>query len=70
LLTPTRKNLRHLASQFQVACLQLRHPVEELFAFLKIAFGAVRTPHRAAHALPIHLLSCLLAYSLYKSLLA
>ena len=70
LLTATRKNMRHLASQFQLACLQLRHRVEELFAFLKNAFGAARTTHRAAHALPIHLLGCLLAYSLYKSLIA
>jgi hypothetical protein len=70
LLTPTRKNMRHLASQFQLACLQLRHRVEEVFAFLKNAFGAVRTPHRATHALPTHLLCCLLAYSLYKSLIA
>jgi IS5 family transposase len=70
LLTTTRKNMRHLASQFQLACLQVRHRVEELFEFMKRAFGAVRTTHRAAHALPIHLLCCLLAYSLYKSLIA
>jgi len=70
LLTATRKNMRHVASQFQLACLQLRHRVEELFDFLKVAFGAVRTTHRAAYALPIHLLCCLLAYSLYKSLIA
>jgi IS5 family transposase len=70
LLTATRKNMRHLASQFQLACLQLRHRVEELFEFMKGAFGAVRTTHRAAHALPIHLLCCFLAYSLYKSLIA
>lgn len=70
LLTTTRKNMRHLASQFQLACLQLRHRVEELFAFLKNAFGAARTTHRATYALPIHLLGCLLAYSLYKSLIA
>jgi IS5 family transposase len=70
LLTTTRKNMRHLASQFQLACLQLRHRVEELFAFLKNAFGAVRTTHRASHALPLHLLCCFLAYSLYKSLIA
>jgi IS5 family transposase len=70
LLTATRKNMRHMASQFQLACLQLRHRVEELFEFMKGAFGAVRTTHRAAHALPIHLLCCLLAYSLYKSLIA
>jgi len=69
LLTSTRKNMRHLASQFQLACLQLRHRVEELFAFLKCAFGAVRTTHRASYALPIHLLCSLLAYSLYKSLI-
>lgn len=69
LLTPTRKNMRSLANQFQLACLQLRHRVEELFEFLKCAFGAVRTTHRTAHALPIHLLCCLLAYSLYKSLI-
>jgi IS5 family transposase len=70
LLATTRKNMRHLATQCQLACLQLRHRVEEVFAFLKNAFGAVRTTHRAAHALPIHLLCCLLAYSLYKSLIA
>jgi IS5 family transposase len=70
LLTATRKNMRRLASQFQLACLQLRHRVEELFAFLKCAFGAVCTTHRAIHALPIHLLGCLLAYSLYQSLIA
>jgi hypothetical protein len=68
LLTPTRKNMRKVASQFQLACLQLRHRVEECFEFLTCAFGAVRTTHRAAHALPVHLLCCLLAYSLYKSL--
>jgi hypothetical protein len=70
LLTATRKNMRKVAGQFQLACLQLRHRVEELFEFLKCAFGAVRTTPRAAHALPIYLLSCLLAYSLYKSLIA
>jgi IS5 family transposase len=70
LLTTTRKNMRHVASQFQLACLQLRHRGEEVFAFLKVAFGAVRTTHRASHALPIHLLCCLLAYSLYKALIA
>jgi IS5 family transposase len=70
LLTTTRKNMRHVASQFQLACLQLRHRVEELFEFLKCAFGVARTTHRAAHALPVHLLCCFLAYSLYKSLIA
>jgi hypothetical protein len=34
------------------------------------AFGVGRTTHRATHALPIHLLCGLLAYSLYKSLIA
>lgn len=43
--------------------------VEELFDFLKCAFGAVRITHRAAYALPMHLRDCLRAYSLYKSLL-
>jgi hypothetical protein len=70
LITNTRKNMRQVASQFQLACLSLRHRVEELFEFMKGAFGAVRTTHRAAYALPIHLLGCLLAYSLYKSLIA
>ena len=70
LLTPTRKNMRHRASPFQLACLQLRHRVEEIFAFLKNAFGAVRPTPRARLALPVHLLSCLLAYSLFKSLIA
>jgi hypothetical protein len=69
LLTPTRKHMRHLASPFQLACLQLRHRAEEVLAFLKNAFGACRTTHRAAHALPIHLLCCLFAYSLYKALI-
>jgi hypothetical protein len=31
LLTPTRKNVRHVASPFQLACLHLRHRVEDLF---------------------------------------
>jgi hypothetical protein len=31
LLTTTRKTMRHLASQFQLACLQLRPRVEEWF---------------------------------------
>jgi hypothetical protein len=68
LLPPTRKHRRHVASQFPLACLPLRHRVEELFECRKCAFGAGRTTHRAAHALPIHLLGCLLACSLYKSL--
>ena len=41
LLTATRKTMRPLASRFQLACLQLRPRVEEIFAFLKNAFGAV-----------------------------
>jgi hypothetical protein len=32
LLTTTRKNRRHVASQFQLACLQLRHRVEDRHA--------------------------------------
>lgn len=70
LLTPTRKHMRHLASPFQRASLRVRHRVEELFNFLKVALGAVRSTHRAAHALPMHVLSCLLAYSLYRSLIS
>lgn len=69
-LTTTRKNLRSLASHFHLACLQLRHRGKEVFAFLKCAFGVARTSHRAAHALPIHLWCCFLAYSLSKSLIA
>jgi len=70
LLTATRKHMRPLASQCQLACLPLRPRVEEQFAFLECAFGAVRTTHRAAPALPIHLRCCLLAYSLSKPLSA
>ena len=70
LLTPTRKNMRHVASQFQLTCLQLRHRAKEVVAFMKEAFGAVRSTHRAARALPIHMLCCLLAYSLDKSWIA
>jgi hypothetical protein len=69
-LTGIRKTMRKLASQFQLACLQARHRIEELFEFLKCAFGLVRSTHRASYALPIHLLVCLLAYSLYKQLIA
>jgi hypothetical protein len=68
-LTGIRKNMRKLASQFQLACLQARHRIEELFEFLKCAFGLVRSTHRASYALPIHLLVCFLAYSLYKQLI-
>jgi hypothetical protein len=69
-LTTIRKNMRKLASQFQLACLRARHRIEELFAFLKGAFGLVRSTHRAAYALPLHVLVCFLAYSLYKQLIA
>lgn len=69
-ITAIRKNMRKLASPFQLACLQARHRIEEVFAFLKCAFGLVRSTHRAPYALPIHLLVCLLAYSLYKQLIA
>jgi len=68
--TGIRKNMRKLASQFQLACLQARHRIEELFEFLTCAFGLVRSTHRASYALPIHLLVCFLAYSLYKQLIA
>ena len=70
LLTTTYKNMHHVASQFQLTCLQLRHRVKEVVAFMKEAFGAVRSTHRAARALPIHVLGCLLAYSLDKSWIA
>lgn len=69
-LTGIRKHMRKLASQFQFSCLQARHRIEELFEFLKCAFGLVRSTHRASYALPIHLLVCFLAYSLYKQLIA
>ena len=69
LLTASRKTLRPVASQFQLACLQLRYRVAELCEFMTGAFGAVRTTPRAAYALPIHLLGCFLAYSLDKSLI-
>jgi hypothetical protein len=49
---------------------QVRHRIEKLFEFLKCAFGLVRSTHRAAYVLPIHLWVCLLAYSLYKQLIA
>src|SRR5262249_37652736 len=52
LITTTRKNMRALASQFPLACLQLRHRVAELCEFLKCAFGLVRTTHRTPYALP------------------
>jgi len=52
LLTTMRKHTRRVASQFQLAGLQLQHRVEELFAFPTNAFGAVRTTHWVSHALP------------------
>jgi hypothetical protein len=69
LLTATRKNMRYVASQFQVTCRQLRHRVEELFEFMKRAFKPCAR-RIARHALPIHLLGCFLAYSLYEALIA
>jgi len=60
--------MRALASQFPLACLSWRQRVEELFAFLKGDCGVVHPTRRAAHALPIHLLCCFLAYSLSQSL--
>jgi len=69
-LTATRNHMRHLARQLQLACLHLRHRVAEPGALLKCAFGAARATHRAPPALPIHLLCWVLAYPLYKSLIA
>lgn len=69
-VTGIRKNMRPLASLFQRACRQARHRIEELFAFRKGAVGLVRSTHRASYALPIHLLLCFLASSLYKRLIA
>jgi hypothetical protein len=66
---PTRNNMRAFANQFPLARLSLRHWVDDVFAFLKIAFGAVRPTHRVAHALPIQLLCCCLASSPSHSLL-
>ena len=68
--TPTRKTLRPRASPFQGACRQVRPRGEERCEVWPCAFGAGRTPHRAPHALPIPLLGCVLAYSLYTSLFA
>ncbi len=68
LYTPNRKNMKKLATPFQVACLQARQRIEELFEFLKCCFGLIRSTHRAEHAFAIHLLVCLLAYSLFNSL--
>lgn len=68
LYTPNRKNMKKLATPFQVACLQARHRIEECFEFLKCCFGMIRSTHRAEHAFALHLLVCLLAYSLYNSL--
>lgn len=66
--TPNRKKLKKLATPFQVAYLQARHRIEECFEFLKCCFGMIRSTHRAEHTFAIHLLVCLLAYSLYNSL--
>jgi hypothetical protein len=44
--------------------------VEDLSESLKYVFGTVCPTYRAAHARPIHVLCCLPAYSLYKSLIA
>ncbi len=68
LFTPNRKNMKKLATPFQVDCLQARHRVEEAFEFLKCCFGMIRSTHRAAYAFAIHLLACLLAYSLFNLL--
>ena len=65
LLTTTRKNMRHLASQFQLACLQLRHRVEEIFAFLKNVFGSSARP--IAQHMPSRF-TCWAVYSLIPSI--
>jgi hypothetical protein len=70
LLTASRKTLRPVASQLQLACLQLRYRVAELYEFMTGAFGAVRTTPQAVYAHPIHLPGCSLAHSLNKSLIA
>lgn len=70
LLYGARKNMKRLASRFQLACLEARHRIEEVFEYLKCCFGMIRTTHRAEYALPIHLMVCLLSYSFYKQLTA
>lgn len=62
--------MRKLASPFQLACLQARHRTEELFEFLKFFVELVRSTHQTPYTLPIPLLVCFLAYSLYKQLIA
>jgi hypothetical protein len=69
-ITALRKTRRNLPSQCQLPCLHARHRIEELCEFLKGAFGLGRSTPRAASALPIHLLVCLAASSLYKQLFA
>ena len=69
-VTSIRKNRKKLATQFDLACLRARRRVEEVFGFLKCSFGLVRSTHRAPHALPIHILACVLAYCLFKELFA
>jgi hypothetical protein len=69
LLYGTRKNMKRLASQFQLAGPEARHRIEDVFEYLKSCFGMIRTTHRAHYALPIHLMVCLLSYSFYKHLI-
>src|SRR5438876_1221681 len=47
LCTPIHKNMKKLATPFQVACLQARHRVEGAFEFLECGFGMIRSTHRA-----------------------
>jgi IS5 family transposase len=70
LVTGIRKNMKKLATAFDLACLRARRRVEEVFGFLKSSFGLVRSTHRAPYALPILLLACVLAYCLFKELFA
>ena len=70
LVTGIRKNMKKLATAFDLACLRARRRVEEVFGFLTCSFGLVRSTHRAPYALPIHLLACVLAYCLFKEFFA
>ena len=68
LFTPTRKNMRHIANPFQLARLQLRHRVKEVFAFLKFAFGAVRITRRAVGLPMPSPFTCCAVYSPIRSI--
>jgi hypothetical protein len=60
LLTPTRKNMRHLASYFQLTCLRLCHRVEALLTFSTVLLVWCASPI----ALLMHyLFTCCAVYS-------